>query len=84
MTSQPGESNSRKQHQPHVPSLLCPFAFPGESNSRNNTNLVDAVLLGAKRIGHGLNAYWNPLVRRELKAAGTPLEVCPLSNQILR
>jgi len=61
------------------------FFHDGESDSRNNTNLVDAILLGSHRIGHGFNAFWSPKVRHELKRRGNmPLEVCPISNQILR
>lgn len=65
--------------------MRIPFFFhDGETDTRNNTNLIDAVLLGSHRIGHGVNAFWSPRVRRELKARNIPLEVCPLSNQILR
>mmetsp|Transcript_29171 Transcript_29171/g.67790 ORF Transcript_29171/g.67790 Transcript_29171/m.67790 type:complete len:544 (+) Transcript_29171:158-1789(+) len=60
------------------------FFHDGESNDRNNTNLVDAVMLGCKRIGHGFNAYYYPLVREELKRQNIALEVNPISNQILR
>mmetsp|Transcript_21164 Transcript_21164/g.25018 ORF Transcript_21164/g.25018 Transcript_21164/m.25018 type:complete len:572 (-) Transcript_21164:39-1754(-) len=65
--------------------MQIPFFFhDGETDTRNNTNLIDAVLLGSHRIGHGVNAFWSPRVRRELKLRDIPLEVCPLSNQILR
>ena len=60
------------------------FFHDGESNDRNNTNMVDAVMLGCKRIGHGFNAYYYPLVREELKRQNIALEVNPISNQILR
>jgi adenosine deaminase CECR1 len=65
--------------------VTMPFFFhDGESDTRNNTNLIDAVLLGSHRIGHGVNAFWMPRVREELKFRKIPLEICPLSNQILR
>lgn len=65
--------------------VTMPFFFhDGETDTRNNTNLIDAVLLGSHRIGHGFNAMWMPRVKEELKLRKIPLEVCPLSNQILR
>jgi len=61
------------------------FLHDGESKDRNNTNMVDAVLLDCPRIGHGFNdALYFPAVREELKTKGTVLEINPISNQILR
>ena len=60
------------------------YFHDGESNDRNNTNIVDAVMLGSKRIGHGVNSYFFPVLFDEMKANNAVLEVNPLSNQILR
>jgi adenosine deaminase CECR1 len=61
------------------------FLHDGESQDRNNTNMIDAVLLDCPRIGHGFNdAFYFPAVRDQLKSKGTVLEVNPISNQILR
>jgi len=61
------------------------FLHDGESQDRNNTDMVDAVLLDCPRIGHGFNdAFFFPAVRDEIKAKGTALEICPISNQVLR
>ena len=46
-------------------------------------NLVDAHLLGSKRLGHGYALAHHPRLRAAVKAAGIALEVCPLSNQVL-
>lgn len=61
------------------------YLHDGESQDRNNTNMIDAVLLECPRIGHGFNdAFFFPAVREELKRKGMALEICPISNQVLR
>eukprot|EP00927_Polykrikos_kofoidii_P019667 TRINITY_DN19218_c0_g1_i1.p1 TRINITY_DN19218_c0_g1~~TRINITY_DN19218_c0_g1_i1.p1 ORF type:complete len:418 (-),score=67.81 TRINITY_DN19218_c0_g1_i1:186-1439(-) len=61
------------------------FLHDGESQDRNDTNMIDAVLLDCPRIGHGFNdAIFFPVVREELKRKGQVLEVNPISNQVLR
>jgi len=60
------------------------YFHDGESNDRNNTNVFDAVMLGSKRIGHGTNLYFFPVLYDLIKEQGTVIEVNPLSNQILR
>jgi adenosine deaminase CECR1 len=47
-------------------------------------NLFDALLLGAKRIGHGYSMYKHPHLMNICKTRGVCLEVCPISNEILR
>lgn len=56
----------------------------GESDWPGNTNVVDALLLGVKRIGHGFNLNDFPAVRQAVKDQDVALEVCPISNQVLR
>ena len=36
------------------------YLHAGESYSRNNTELYDAILLDCKRIGHGFNLAMHP------------------------
>lgn len=55
----------------------------GESDW-STMNTVDAVLLGAKRLGHGFNIVRHPLLMEEVRKRGVAIEVCPISNQVLR
>lgn|GEM_PF-1321017 len=65
---------------PQVPLLL----HSGESLSPANTNVSEALELGALRIGHGINMGLFPGLEDKVRAAGVTMEVCPLSNQALR
>eukprot|EP01046_Picozoa_sp_COSAG06_P022506 COSAG06_NODE_1749_length_8472_cov_6.578866_8_plen_119_part_00 len=56
----------------------------GESNLPQNTMVVDAMLLGAERLGHGIMLPRHPSLLAQAASAGTPaIEVCPISNQVL-
>lgn len=46
-------------------------------------NLVDALLLNAKRIGHGFALARHPYIMEQMKQRGICLELCPISNEIL-
>ena len=59
------------------------FLHAGESNSIINKNLYGAILLGPKRIGHGINLLLYPGLMEEVKQHNILVEVNPLSNQIL-
>lgn len=59
------------------------YLHSGESNWAENENLYDAILLGARRIGHGLALIKHPLLMEIVKARDIAIEVCPISNQIL-
>jgi adenosine deaminase CECR1 len=62
-----------------------PFYFhDGESDWPSDENLYDAFLLGSKRIGHGFNLFRFPTLEQRLKQHGIAVEVCPISNQLLR
>lgn len=62
-----------------------PFYFhDGESTMPDDLNLYDAILLGTKRIGHGINLFRFPSLFEMVIDRGIALEVCPLSNQILQ
>ena len=56
----------------------------GESLNAFSNNIIDAYLLGADRIGHGLNLYRFPELMDLMREDGICLEVCPVSNQTLR
>ncbi|XP_055618268.1 adenosine deaminase 2-like [Toxorhynchites rutilus septentrionalis] len=63
------------------------FFHAGETNgygSDADLNLIDAVLLNSRRIGHGYSLYKHPVLWRAVKSKSIPLEVCPISNQVLR
>ncbi|CAE6436035.1 unnamed protein product [Rhizoctonia solani] len=66
--------------------LDIPFIFlVGESMGEKNKadrNLYDALLLGTKRIGHGLNLVRHPLLMQMIKEQGVAVEVCPIVNEI--
>ncbi|KAG9119192.1 hypothetical protein FRC07_005932 [Ceratobasidium sp. 392] len=49
-----------------------------------DSNLYDALLLGTKRIGHGFSLAKHPLLMKLCKERGVAIEVCPISNEILR
>lgn len=47
-------------------------------------NLFDAILLGTRRIGHGFSLYKHPLLVEMVKQRRILIEVCPISNELLR
>ncbi|KAH8668073.1 hypothetical protein BGZ60DRAFT_528410 [Tricladium varicosporioides] len=67
--------------------LEIPFLFHcGETldvGDKVDGNLFDAVLLNAKRIGHGYAIARHPLLMDIFKARGIAIESCPISNEIL-
>ncbi|RFU31641.1 hypothetical protein B7463_g4687, partial [Scytalidium lignicola] len=67
--------------------LDIPFLFHcGETldvGDKVDGNLYDAVLLGAKRIGHGYAAARHPLIMDIFRKNGIAIESCPISNEIL-
>lgn len=64
-----------------------PFLFHcGETldvGSDTDGNLLDALLLGSKRIGHGFALPHHPYVLEQMKKRNICIEVCPISNEIL-
>ncbi|KAI0999856.1 hypothetical protein K3495_g8341 [Podosphaera aphanis] len=67
--------------------LEIPFLFHcGETlqNGGNvDSNLYDAILLKAKRIGHGYAVARHPLLMEMIKERNIAIEVCPISNEVL-
>ncbi|KAL3282298.1 hypothetical protein HHI36_005487 [Cryptolaemus montrouzieri] len=61
------------------------FFHAGETNWFGHTdmNLVDAVLLKSKRIGHGFALSRHPVVMDLLSKEDIAIELCPISNQVL-
>lgn len=59
------------------------FFHSGESTSRFNENLYDAILLGSKRIGHGIGLVFHPHLIDLVKEKQIGYEICPISNFIL-
>ena len=68
-------------------SLDIPFLFHcGETldiGSKVDGNLFDAVLLNAKRIGHGCAIARHPLIMEIFKEKKIAIESCPISNEVL-
>lgn len=75
------------QQDCRMASVEIPFLFHcGEtldSGSATDDNLLDALLLQAKRIGHGFALARHPYLMERMKQAGVCLEVCPISNEAL-
>lgn len=94
-----GEESQGRPLRDFVPELLAfqaecrrrdveiPFLFHcGETldmGSPTDGNLVDALLLHSKRIGHGFALPKHPLLLQKMRAQGVCVELCPISNEIL-
>jgi adenosine deaminase CECR1 len=67
--------------------LSIPFLFHcGETlevGGGVDANLIDALLLDSKRIGHGFALARKPYLISEFKKRNICLEVCPISNEVL-
>lgn len=59
------------------------YLHSGESNWTENENVLDAILLDARRIGHGISLFKHPLLMQMVKDRSIAIEVCPISNQVL-
>ncbi|KAH8266128.1 hypothetical protein KR038_006012, partial [Drosophila bunnanda] len=70
-----------------VPEDIDFYFHAGETNWFGSTvdeNLIDAILLGTKRIGHGFGLVKHPVVLDMLKKLNVAIEVNPISNQVLQ
>jgi len=59
------------------------YFHAGESTSRDNQELYDAVLLGCKRIGHGFALAQHPSLIKKVIEQDICIECCPVSNKAL-
>ena len=59
------------------------YFHAGESYSRTNEELYDAILLGTKRIGHGFALIMHPDLIETVKKENICVECCPVSNKLL-
>ena len=72
------------RHEAEQRNITLPlYIHSGESNWTENENILDAILLDASRIGHGIALFKHPLLMQIVKERGMAIEVCPISNQVL-
>lgn len=60
------------------------YFHAGESDWATDSNLFDAYLLGSQRVGHGFNLYCFQDLQDRYIQDDIALEICPISNQLLR
>eukprot|EP01137_Pigoraptor_chileana_P022762 Opistho-2@88033 len=78
-------ASAEKQEKAGV--RLSYFLHAGETNweeSGADDNLMDAVMLNTTRIGHGFALLHHPLVEEIVAERKIAVEVCPISNQVLK
>jgi adenosine deaminase CECR1 len=74
----------KARHKAEDRGMTLPFYLhSGESNWTENENVLDAILLDTKRIGHGVALFKHPLLMQIVKEKKIAIEVCPISNQVL-
>ncbi|KAL4898599.1 hypothetical protein BDV59DRAFT_206905 [Aspergillus ambiguus] len=76
------------QEQTEKLNVTVPFFFHagetlGDGNS-TDLNLFDAVLFNSRRIGHGFSLYKHPKLMNDVVENAIMVEVCPISNEVLR
>lgn len=69
----------RKKHPEFHLYIHC-----GESLNAQSDNLIDGYLLGARRVGHGMNLYRYPKLLQRYAEDEICLECCIISNQTLK
>lgn len=67
----------------HIPFIFHAGETLGDGSVADE-NLYDALLLGTKRIGHGFSLVKHPKLMAMCRERGVALEVCPISNEVLR
>jgi len=72
------------RHKAEDRSITLPlYLHSGESNWTENENVLDAILLDSKRIGHGITLFKHPLLMQIVNEREIAIEICPISNQVL-
>ena len=59
------------------------YLHAGETLNKNNNNVLDSILTGTKRIGHGLAIQTSPILIDLVKEYDICVETNPLSNYLL-
>lgn len=52
--------------------------------TKADQNLYDAILMGTRRIGHGLSLTHHPHLQELVRQNSIAIELCPLSNRVLK
>ncbi|KAJ5640101.1 uncharacterized protein N7484_007963 [Penicillium longicatenatum] len=76
------------REQTEALNLTIPYFFHagetlGDGNSTDD-NLFDALLFNTRRIGHGFSLYKHPNLIKQTIEQNVLIEVCPISNEVLR
>ncbi|XP_058065867.1 adenosine deaminase 2-like [Anopheles bellator] len=86
-----GQEDANRSLKTFAAALLRPplpryFFHAGETvgyYTEADQNLIDAILLDTRRIGHGYSLLKHPILWHAVRRKQIVLEVCPISNQVL-